>query len=281
MRRWILTTCSAIALLPGLALTAPASAQGQDDHPRGEIFTDCATACPEMVVVPAGTFMMGSSAQEQGRQPDEGPLHSVSLPRAFAVGRYEVTYNEWDACVTEGGCPEAVDSQTEGPGHDEGWGRGRRPVVNVSWVDAQSFVSWLSTKTSQPYRLLTESEWEYSARAETTTPFSTGNTVTADEANFDVTGQSRTMPVGSFAANSFGLYDMHGNVWEWVEDCYNANYLGVPTDGSASSIGDCRRRVLRGGSWFNSEEILRSAVRPRVAAGNRSYFGGFRVARSL
>jgi len=257
-----------------------------EDAPSGDAgkkFRDC-DACPEMVEVPAGEYMMGSPSSEEGRDDDEGPMHRVRIGK-FAVGVYEVTFAEWDACVTDGGCggyrPE-----------DEGWGRGRRPVIEVSWEDAQSYVRWLSSKTGERYRLLSESEWEYAARAGTTTAFYFGETISTDQANYDgnfVYGSGaegryleKTAPVGTYPPNAFGLYDMHGNVWEWVQDCGNGSYRGAPNDGSAWESGECVRRVLRGGSWFSYPRFLRSAYRNRYAAGTRfNDVFGFRVARTL
>ena len=250
----------------------------------GKAFRSC-EACPEMVVVPAGSFTMGSPASEEGHGNDEGPQRRVTISQPFAVGRYEVTFSEWDACVSAGGCN----------GHrpdDEGWGRGRRPVMNVSWNDAKSYVAWLSRKTGKRYRLLTEAEWEYAARAGTTGPFHFGNTISTDQANYDGNytygpgrkgvDREKTVPVGSFPANRFGLHDMHGNVWEWVEDCRHDSYTGAPSDGSAwTTGGECSRRVLRGGSWDDFPRNLRSAVRFRYVTGNPYDDLGFRVARTF
>ena len=215
----------------------------------GTVFQDC-PECPEIVVVPSGEFMMGSPDSEPKRLDDEGPVHRVTIPAAFAVGKYEVTFEEWDACVSAGGCNHKPE--------DKGWGRGRLPVIYVSWDDAQEYVSWLSKKTGKTYRLLSEAEWEYVARAGTTTPFHTGEQISTSQANYDgnetYNGSSkgetreRTIPVGSFGANQFGLHDVHGYVWEWVQDCWNDNYKGAPSDGSAWTTGDCEPRVLRGGS---------------------------------
>lgn len=270
----------------GLALAALAGASGvaaaqTPNRMPGQVFRDCATVCPEMVVVPSGSFMMGSTASEDGYAADEFPRHRVAIGHAFAVGRYEVTFGEWSACVIEGGCPEAGNNGTYGAGVDEGWGRGLRPVINVSWHDAHRYVSWLSAKTGQRYRLLSESEWEYAARAGARTRYSTGDTITANDANFQGTGQSRTVPVGSFAPNAFGLYDMHGNVGEWVQDCYGANYSGAPGNGMFSTQGDCSQRVVRGGSWARHSRFLRAAARHGSRPGYRNHSTGFRVARTL
>ena len=252
----------------------------------GQRFRDC-PECPEMVVVPAGSFLMGSPDVEEGSFEDEGPLHRVTFSMQFAVGIYEVTFDEWDACVADGSCGGYRPD-------DEGWGRGRQPVINLSWHDAQTYVAWLSGKTGKRYRLLSESEWEYVARAGTRTPFHTGSTLSTDQANYNgyyVYGcgqegvyRGKTVPVGSFAANAWGLHDVHGNVWEWVQDCWKSNYQGVPADGSAwlGWLGsNCSDRVLRGGSWFNRPGILRSATRDWSGTGVRDINHGFRVTRTL
>ena len=239
----------------------------------GRVFRDC-PECPEMVVVPAGSFMMDSPQHD-----DEGPVHRVTIPAPFAVGKYEVTFSEWDACVSAGGCG----------GHrpdDEGWGRGARPAINVSWNDAKAYVGWLSGKTGKKYRLLSESEWEYAARAGTTTRYWWGNDIGRNRANCDGCGsrwdREKTAPVGSFKANVFGLHDMHGNAREWVADCWNDSYAGAPSDGSAWESGNCGRRVLRGGTWYDDPRYLRAASRVRYGSGYRGGSGsGIRVARML
>jgi formylglycine-generating enzyme required for sulfatase activity len=246
-----------------------------------DTFRDC-PECPEMVVVPAGSFMMGSPESEAERRIDEGPQRKATIERPFAVGKYEVTFAEWDACVAAGACKHNP--------RDQGWGRGTRPVINVSWDDiGKEYLPWLSRKTGKSYRLLTEMEWEYAARAGTTTPFSTGRTITTDQANFNgnyiyrgsTKGQNRrkSVEVGSFQPNAFGLHDMHANVWEWVDDCYKDSYAGAPTAGSASVSG-CSR-VLRGGSWSNGPGDLRSANRRRELSDTRNSLFGFRVGRTL
>ena len=250
---------------------APASARPDPSRPV-EAFRDC-PSCPEMVVIPAGSFMMGSPAADEGRFDSEGPQHRVTV-RSFALGVTEVTFDEWEACARGGGC------NGYRPG-DEGWGRGARPVINVNWENAQAYVSWLSSETGAAYRLPSESEWEYAARAGTTTPFHTGTTISTDQANYGF-DHFETMPVRTFAPNAFGLYDMHGNVWEWVEDCWHGSYRGAPSDGKAWTVGgDCGDRVLRGGSWFYDPRFLRSAARLRNSTGYRDVIAGFRVARTL
>ncbi len=259
--------------------------QAQNEKTAGETFRDC-VGCPEMVVVPAGTFMMGSDGSEVAGSRDDreqGPVHRVTIKRDFAVGRYEVTFREWDACALDDGCFHFP--------HDNGWGRGDRPVINVHWVDAKEYVDWLSRRTGERYRLLSESEWEYVARAGTSTPYHFGSTISTDQANscnvsgFTVVCRKQTVPVGSFPANDFGLHDVHGNAWEFVEDCWHGSYDGAPRDGSAwTTGGDCDRRVQRGGSWHDPAWRLRSAHR-RARSGiwgkTRYGFSGFRVARTL
>jgi len=283
MNRSTIAAFAAAGVGLGLAaMAAPAPVWAQGTATPGQVFRDCAAVCPEMVVVPAGTFMMGAPAGEESILLDDVPRHSVTLSRAFAVGRYEVTFIEWDACATEGGCrPPAVNGRPEVPGSDADWGRGRRPAIHVSWEDAQRFVGWLSQKTGQHYRLLSEAEWEYAARAGTTTRYYTGNTITEDDARFTVKGDHGTLPVGSFAANAFGLHDMQGNVMEWVQDCRNRNYWGAPINGSAWTSGDCSFRITRGGAWSSPADNLRSARRGGRSPLYRWSEVGFRVARTL
>lgn len=256
---------------------AQPSMQEQPLKPK-DVFKDCAN-CPEMVVVPAGSFEMGSPTGEPGHFAEEGPQHLVTISRPFAVGRSEVTFDEWDACVAEGGCNSYKPS-------DEGWGRGRRPVINVSWDDAQAYVKWLSKKTRKSYRLLSGSEYEYAMRAGTQTVYPWGDTVGTNNANCHSCGSQwdakQTAPVGSFAPNGFGLYDMVGNVREWTEDCYHDTYNGSPTDGSAwIEGGDCYHRVVRGGSFLLAPAFLRSASRYWFTSDYRLRYLGFRVARTL
>jgi formylglycine-generating enzyme required for sulfatase activity len=241
---------------------------------------DATTTCPEMVIVPASgaQYQMGSPTTEALRKNNEGPQHPVTIPRAFAVSKFDVTFDDWDACVKVGGCPSYSDS---------GMGRGRRPVIHVTWEDAHVYVDWLAAMTGQPYRLLSEAEWEYAARAGTTTAYFWGDDVGKNHADcigcksaWDGKG---TSPVGTFPANAFGLFDMAGNVWEWVEDCYHADYSGeAPADGKPwTTGGDCNGRVARGGGWTSGVEYIRSAARLRITFDDRNGDVGFRVARTL
>ena len=247
----------------------------------GKEFRDC-TECPEMVVVPAGSFVMGSPADAEMCDGPGGPQPRVTFAAPFAVGKYEVTFAEWDACVAAGGCNGYRPD-------DEGWGRELRPAINLIWDDAKAYVRWLSRVTGERYRLLSEAEWEYAARAGTRTPFHTGRKISPDQANYDgrYYGSDRrvyrekTMPVGSFPANPFGLHDMHGNASEWVEDCWNMTYQGAPFDGSAWERGDCSTRIRRGGSWDSLPWNTCSASRFPRGIGFREDGGGFRVARTL
>ncbi|OFW42014.1 MAG: hypothetical protein A3J29_00525 [Acidobacteria bacterium RIFCSPLOWO2_12_FULL_67_14b] len=268
------------AFLVALAACADLVQPTGDAHrgaPRpGDVFKDCAE-CPEMVVVPAGSFVMGSPASEAGRIGAEGPTHPVTIARPFAVDRYEVTFAEWDACVAGRGCNGYRPD-------DRGRDRGRRPVVWVSWDDARAYVAWLTRRTGKPYRLLTEAEWEYAARAGTTTPWSCGarERCLGSVAWHWYNQELRTQLVGGKAANAFGLFDMHGNVWEWVVDCWHDSYAGAPEDGSAwMAGGDCRQGIPRGGSWLSHPWDVRSAARGTVSTSYRDFFNGFRIARRL
>jgi formylglycine-generating enzyme required for sulfatase activity len=244
-------------------------------------FQEC-TRCPEMVVVPNGDFMMGSPSTDTEADTDEFPQHSVTIPQPIAVGKFEVTFDNWDTCYELGGCRIRPD--------DYGWGRGTRPVVDVNWADAQQYVAWLSKQTGKQYRLLTEAEWEYATRAGSTTAYYWGNDVKKDGQImadcFDCGSEwdnQKTAPAGSFPANAFGLNDTLGNVWEWVQDCYHDSYDGAPADSSAwIDSDDCKERVSRGGSWADLPQVLlRSAFRLRTPSVNRYTGLGFRVARGL
>ena len=232
----------------------------------GKKFRDCA-GCPELVVVPEGSFLMGSPSSEEG-------VHRVTFARPFAVGVYEVTFGGV-GCVRVRGRLWWASSLPTRVG-----GRGRRPVINVSWEDAKGYVEWLSRETDKEYRLLSESEWEYVARAGTKGKYHFGSRISPSRANYG-RNERGTVPVGRYSANAFGLYDVHGNVWEWVEDCWNSDYHGAPSDGRAWWSGNCSLRVLRGGSWHDGPWFLRSAYRLRYFTGGRYYNYGFRVARTL
>ena len=250
------------------------------DRFEPQTIQDCAD-CPSLVMIPEGSFTQGSPAGEPQSIDFERPQRQVHVP-AFAMGLTAVTFAQWDACVAAGGC-------THMP-NDQGWGRGSRPVINVNWHDAQEYVTWLSNTTGQNYRLPSESEWEYATRAGTSGRFNTGDCITTDQANFSGSSpaqacpsgivRNQTLPVASFAPNGFGLHDTHGNAAEWLQDCWNDNYVGAPTNGSAWTEGDCSRAVLRGGSWFSGGNALRAAARFRDSRSTRNRFVGFRVVRS-
>ena len=231
-----------------------------------------------MIVVPPGSFTMGSPASEPKRFPTEGPQHMVTFARPFAVQQFALTFEEWDACAVEHGCNGYKPS-------DQGWGRGRQPVINVSWNDAQAYVAWLSKKTGKSYRLLTEPEYEYATRAGMQTAYPWGNDIGEGSANCDGCGSrwdfKQTAPVGSFAANAFGLYEMVGDVWAWTEDCWHGDYTGAPADGSAWKTGNCMLRVVRGGSWDDLSGNVRSARRNWDHSDDRSNNLGFRVGLTL
>jgi formylglycine-generating enzyme required for sulfatase activity len=238
----------------------------------GETFND-GDNCPEMVVVPEGAFSMGSN--DAG---DEKPPHRVTIQQPFAVGKFAVTFDEWDACAEAGGCSRYRPD-------DLGWGRGRRPVINVSWDDAKAYVAWLSAKTGQTFRLLSEAELECAARVGSVTKYPWGDVIGKGNANCRDSGNQwggkQTAPVGSFPPNPWGLYDMHGNVWEWVEDPYHDTYAGAPVDGSVWTSGRSYSRVLRGGSWYALADVLRSANRSFGSPDYRNNAVGFRVAKTL
>ncbi len=254
-----------------------------------DTFRDC-DDCPEMVRVPAGVFTMGSKTYGS-----EMPPTPIVIAKNFAIGKYEVTFKNWAACVKDDGC------QSNPAPSDHKWGKGTRPVIYVTWHHTQDFLRWLNHKVEgNPYRLLSEAEWEYAARADrdgkNTTEYSWGNSINCNLANYgrrrgslcfdhQMEEHGKTRRVGSYSANPFGLHDMHGNVWEWVEDCWHNSFQELPTkvknNGAAWTDGDCVFRVIRGGSWINEPGRLRSSNRSRLGAANRDLNFGFRVARSL
>ena len=265
----------------------------------GEEFSDC-DECPLMVVVPAGEFTMGSPESEELRADDEGPQHPVTISKAFAVGKFEVTRGQYGAFVSEtnhapgdncyvwreGKYVRDVSANWSNPGYDQ---TDEGPAACISWEDAKAYAAWLSNKAGQSYRLLTEAEWEYAARAGTTTAFSFGETISTSQVNFrgDADESSadafreKPIDVGSFPANDFGLHDMHGNVTEWIEDCWNDSYADGPHDEATRLSGDCNRRMLRGGSWQDRPMHVRAADRLRYNSDARNSYIGFRVARTL
>jgi Uncharacterized conserved protein len=270
-RRGMMAAGSNIVIAPERVGTASTTGQGAGALAAGEILQDC-PSCPSMVVVPAGSYMMGSPASEENREGDEGPRHLVTLNRAFAIGRYEVTFDEYDACVAANGC-RAVS--------DQSWGRGRRPVINVTYDDAQRYVAWLSQTTGHDYFLPSEAEWEYAARAGTDTPWPTGSAVITDDANI-LNQFQKTVVVGGYPSNAFGLHDTMGNVGEWVQDCLDAGYVGAPTDGSAARSGDCAGKTIIRGGYFTSEpKDVRSARRFSAARRQSWQAVGFRVTRAM
>lgn len=259
-------------LLAGACASPPEKPVSADSkrYQAGTLIQDCVD-CPKMVVVAPGRFVMGSRRGED----DEKPRHEVTLRHAFAVGMYEVTFQEWTTCVEEGGCRHRP--------HDEDWGRQQRPLVNVSWQDAQSYIAWLNGKTGLDYRLLSEAEWEYAARGQSEAIDLSGQDV--GNCRYCYPGSTRswdmTVPVGQHAANAFRLHDMLGNVWEWVADCYVDSYRGAPADGSARQHPDCEARSIRGGSWKSFYGQTRAANRGRAEPDVRRDDIGFRVARTV
>lgn len=253
----------------------------------GKRFRDCAE-CPEMIVVPAGSFRQGFAGDSPLALAVEKPARTVTIPGAFAAGVFEVTFVEWDACANGGGCANRPE--------DNGWGRGKRPVIMVSWNDAQEYLQWLSEKTGEPYRLPSESEWEYLARAGEEGDWLGGGpgrlcdfaNVAGAESGFDWRHEDcadsvglGTAPVGSYAPNDFGLYDVIGNVAEWTADCMNLSYLDAPVDGSAWGRGLCSSHMTRGGSWLTGSRDVRLPARFNLKNGDRNDFTGFRVVRRI
>jgi formylglycine-generating enzyme required for sulfatase activity len=295
------------AVVPAVVPTMPAT----DARQPGKTFKDC-DDCPEMVVVPAGSFQMGSPSSEAERYPGEDPVHKVTIARDFALGKTHVTRGQFaqfvnatghDAggkCYTfeNGKYAEHSERSWRGPGFAQ---KDDHPAVCLNWSDAKAYVEWLSRKTGKNYRLPSEAEWEYAARAGTTTVRFWGDSPdqACSHANvMDSTGKEKvpgvtweghncsdgyayTSPAASFKPNAFGLYDMIGNTWEWTEDCWNENYNGAPSDGSAWTRGECLKRVLRGGSWYFTPRYARSATRYRFLSTFRNYIYGFRIASSL
>jgi formylglycine-generating enzyme required for sulfatase activity len=286
----LLGACTDSSLIESESMVADASALitletiAPDKTPKpGDSFTECRN-CPEMVVIPAGSFIMGTPVSEAHRDEDE-VLHPVSLASAFGVSKTEVTWDQWEACVRDSVCDglavdQALRLTFEGEPNPEfeDWGRGVRPVVGVSWYDAQAYVGWLNEKTGNDdaYRLLSEAEWEYAARANTTTAYPWGDSLDYNYGNFGketdglgpkASGRDawldQTAPVASFPANAFGLHDMHGNAFEWIEDCYLTDLTDTANDGSANKNGSCNSRMFRSGSFISNDYMHRSGNRIR------------------
>ena len=248
---------------------------------------DPCVRCPELVVVPSGTFNMGSTEGEAWRldwqREREAPSTNVAIAKPLAVARFAVTFDEWAACAAAGDCLDT-------PG-DSGWGRGNRPVINITWDEANAYVGWLSRKTGRSYRLLSEAEREYMARAGTATPFWFGTAPAPKQANYlpvsaggntsTAPSTEMTLPVNSFEPNPWGLYNVHGNVWDWTADCWNDNHRGHSGTGAAVLTGDCRHRVLKGGSWFHPPMLMRAAARTRASTDLRANSIGLRVVRNI
>ncbi|WP_110973147.1 dihydropyoverdine dehydrogenase [Pseudomonas huaxiensis] len=275
------------ALLSAASLHALAA-----DATPGAVLRDCKAACPDMVVLPAGSYMMGTPDDEVGRQPDESPLHQVTFAKPFAISRYQVTAGEWDAYVRESGA-KIADGDTR-PGRECKASKPRykqgpkQPAVCMSYHDVENYVAWLSKKTGKHYRMVSEAEREYAARAGSTGPFPFPLDPDADyeiSRNANVygpkDGYSFTSPVGSYAPNDFGVYDMHGNVYEWVADCYHDSYVGAPADGSAWTTAGCDIVNIRGNDWGEAPIFSRSGNRNNAHATARGDWIGFRVAREL
>jgi formylglycine-generating enzyme required for sulfatase activity len=298
MHRILRSLLAALAIL--LAAGALGGADAQETLSRE--FREC-PVCPEMVGIPAGRFLMGSPVQEPGRFDAEGPQHVVTV-RAFALGKYEVTNEEFLTFLRETGyqpapCNPILGLVWQSPGRGLAYPPGtvqppRDPAVCLNWRDAEAYIAWLNGKVRArgspgPYRLPSEAEWEFAARAGTTTARWWGEAIGKGNANCNGCGSAwdnkSFAPVGSFGPNPFGLYDMLGNVWQWTADCWNESYAGAPGDGSAWASGDCRKRVLRGGSWSNYPAFIRSATRIGTDAAGRDFdyssYAGFRVARTL
>lgn len=290
------------ALLAMICLFAGGANQAvARDFKPGAAFQDCPN-CPLMVVLPPGEYTMGSPASEQERTNSEEPQHRVKIGYSFAVGRFDVTREEFGQFVAKThydakgtGChvyssgtwEKNTSANWENPGFNQ---TGRDPAVCIGWADAKAYVAWLSQKSGKAYRLLSEAEWEYAARGGSAAIRPWGNALSHDDANYWADGKplaqwrdqwEYTSPVGSFPANRFGLYDMLGNAWQWVEDCWNDKYAGAPADGSPWQSGDCGNRVRRGGSWHDHPEHIRAAI--RFWGGTSDHYSnyGFRVARTL
>jgi formylglycine-generating enzyme required for sulfatase activity len=260
----------------GAAKAAPASEEEATPIARGEgaakgEFKDC-PACPKLISLSAGAFTMGSNSSD----PSEKPAHRVTLGKPFAIGKYEVTVEEWNACVEASACQRMGQYASPNP---------KAPIRDVSWDDAQQYLKWLSTTSGKKYRLPSEAEWEYAARGGTATRYWWGDQMATGKANckecgppWEIEGPANA---GSFAANPFGLFDMNGSVWEWVGDCWHNSYKEAPNDGSVWDQANCNARVIRGGSWREPASYMVSSTRFKYDASVRHSQNGFRVARDV
>ena len=262
---------------PGIYPLAPEVEQSL--RPK-DSFKEC-DICPEMVVVPNGSFLMGSPVGEPDRGLKEDPQHLVTIPQPFAVARFSISFDDWDACVADKGC--------EDKGDDGGFGRGRLPAQGIYFAAAKAYVAWISRKSGRAYRLPSESEREYFTRAGTKTPFWFGNTISPRQANYRAgtpyangprgEDSKGPVPVDTYAPNPFGIYQVHGNVWEWTEDCHNKHFnVDTPIDGAPWLEGDCTRRIVRGGIWSWSADVARSGHRDDASTNDGK---SFRVVRSM
>lgn len=281
----------ALTLLAVLGSALSGLAQAYTAPLPGKVFKDCRN-CPEMVVLPAGTFTMGTPDDEVGREPDEGPMHEVKFDKPFAMSRYQITAGEWNQYMKETGitlpdgdtrpgraCTNGKPSYPQGP---------RQPAVCMNFAEVSAYVAWLSMKTGQHYHIVSEAQREYAARAGSTGafpfPFDPGTEYSiATHANTygPTDGYSYSSPVGSYPANAFGLYDMHGNVYEWIADCYHPDYVGAPTDGSAWTEPNCDTLRIRGNDWGEAPVFSRSGNRNDIDPQTRGDWIGFRVVRNL
>lgn len=281
LSRLTLAVLLGAAALPALAADKP-----------GSVFRDCKAACPDMVVLPAGTFTMGTPDDELGRQPDESPQHPVTFGKAFAISRYQVTAGEFDAYLKASGV--TIANGDTRPGRECKAGKPRykqgpkQPAVCVSYQDVEAYAAWLSKQTGKHYRMVSEAEREYAARGGSAGAFPFP---LDPDAEYEISqhanvygpkdGYSWTSPVGSYPPNDFGVYDMHGNVYEWVADCYHDSYVGAPADGSAWKSAACNNVVIRGNDWGEAPIFSRSGNRNNAGPTARGDWLGFRVVREL
>ena len=281
----------ALMLLALLGSAIPSLAQAYTAPLPGKVFKDCRN-CPEMVVLPAGTFTMGTPEDEVGREPDEGPMHEVTFDKPFAMSRYQITAGEWDQYLKETGITlpdgdtrpgrECINSKPRYPQSP------RQPAVCMNFAEVSAYVAWLSMKTGQHYHIVSEAQREYAARAGATGPFpfpfdpGTEYSIATHANTYGPTdGYSYSSPVGSYPPNAFGMYDMHGNVYEWIADCYHPDYVGAPTDGSAWTEPDCDTLRIRGNDWGEAPVFSRSGNRNDIDPQTRGDWIGFRVVRTL